>query len=44
MGVKPGPVFKTVLEKVREAQLDRLIESKKEAMELAMELCKEFVT
>lgn len=44
MGVKPGPVFKTVLEKVREAQLDRLIDSKKEAMELAMELCKEFVT
>lgn len=41
LGIKPGPVFKMVLEKVREAQLDRQIESKKDATDLALSLCEE---
>lgn len=41
LGVKPGPIFKTVLDRIREAQLDRTIDSKKEAARLAVELCRE---
>lgn len=35
LGVKPGPVFKTVLDRVREAQLDRQIHDKAGATQLA---------
>jgi len=35
LGVKPGPIFKTVLDRVREAQLDRQIHDKAGATELA---------
>lgn len=38
LGVKPGPIFKTVLDRVREAQLDREILDKAGATELAMSL------
>jgi poly(A) polymerase len=41
LGVKPGPIFKTILDKVREAQLERKIDSKREAIQLAVELCAE---
>src|SRR5204862_6620250 len=33
-GLKPGPVFKEILEKVREAQLDGSIRSKTAALEM----------
>jgi len=35
LGVKPGPIFKTVLDRVREAQLDREIHDKAGATDLA---------
>jgi hypothetical protein len=38
MGLKPGPHFKELLDKVREAQLDATIRSKKEAIELVKRL------
>lgn len=38
LGVKPGPIFKTVLDRVREAQLDREIHDKAGATELALSL------
>ena len=41
LGVKPGPIFKTVLDRVREAQLERTLENKKDATRLATELCRE---
>ena len=41
LGVKPGPIFKTILDKVREAQLERKIDSKREAIQFAVELCAE---
>jgi poly(A) polymerase len=33
-GMKPGPVFKELLERVREAQLDGVIHSKDEGLAL----------
>jgi poly(A) polymerase len=39
MGLKPGPHFGKILDKVREAQLDGTIRSKKEAIALANRLC-----
>lgn len=41
LGVKPGPIFKTVLDRVREAQLERTLENKKDAARLAATLCRE---
>jgi poly(A) polymerase len=41
LGVKPGPIFKKVLDKIREAQLDRLITDKRQATEMACKLCSE---
>ncbi len=41
LGVKPGPIFKTVLDRVREAQLDREIHDKAGASELAIALLNE---
>ncbi|MCY2935722.1 MAG: CCA tRNA nucleotidyltransferase [Planctomycetota bacterium] len=38
LGVKPGPIFKVILDKVREAQLERKIETKRDAALLAGEL------
>lgn len=41
MGLAPGPAFKSLLEKVREAQLDGAIRSRDEALELVRRLLKE---
>jgi poly(A) polymerase len=41
VGLKPGPLFKTLLEKVREAQLDGTIRTREEAMELVRRLLRE---
>ena len=38
MGMKPSPVFKAVLESLRDAQLEKRIETRQEAMELARQL------
>jgi poly(A) polymerase len=38
IGLKPGPHFKEILDRVREAQLDGTIRSKKEAIALAHRL------
>jgi poly(A) polymerase len=32
-GLKPGPNFKKILDAVREAQLDRLVNNKREALD-----------
>ncbi|MFM7129831.1 MAG: CCA tRNA nucleotidyltransferase, partial [bacterium] len=37
LGVKPGPVYKLVLDYVREAQLDRKVLNKPQAIDLALE-------
>jgi len=38
LGLKPGPVFKQILERVREAQLDGKVSSKDEAIKIAEEI------
>src|SRR5262249_12412123 len=35
LGIKPGPLYKTILERVREAQLDGTIHTREEAIALA---------
>jgi len=40
-GLKPGPLFKRLLDAVREAQLDGKVKSKKEALELVDRLLRE---
>lgn len=44
LGMRPGPLFKTILDRIREAQLDRQIESKKDANEMAISLFSELST
>jgi poly(A) polymerase len=41
MGLPQGPIYKTLLEKVREAQLDRTIVSKEQAMAMVRQLLAE---
>ena len=41
MGLTPGPRFKTLLEKVREAQLDGTVRTKDEAIALVRKLLEE---
>jgi poly(A) polymerase len=41
LGLEPGPIFKTLLDQVREAQLDGTIRSKKDAVALARRLLDE---
>jgi len=38
MGLKPGPEFKRILEAVREAQLEGMVKTKEEAIEMARKL------
>jgi poly(A) polymerase len=38
MGLKPGPLFKTILEQVREAQLDGTMRTREEALAMARRL------
>lgn len=42
LGLKPGPLFKKLLDVVREAQLDGTIKTKEEALELIKRLLKEW--
>jgi hypothetical protein len=37
-GLRPGPVFRTILEAVRDAQLLRQVQTREEALELAKRL------
>jgi poly(A) polymerase len=41
LGLKPGPLFKVILEKVREAQLDGAVTTKEQALEMARRLAAE---
>jgi poly(A) polymerase len=41
LGLEPGPLFKRLLDAVREAQLDGTIAGKKQALELVAKLLKE---
>ena len=41
LGLTPGPTFKPLLEKVREAQLDGAIRTKEEGLELVRRLVRE---
>lgn len=40
LGVKPGPIYKLLLDHVREAQLDRRVLNKPQAIDLALEFLK----
>ena len=44
LGWSQGPLFKTVLDAVREAQLEGKVETKDQAIRLAEELKKQFTT
>jgi poly(A) polymerase len=41
LGVEPGPIYKKLLDAVREAQLEGLVNSKEEALELVQRLLTE---
>jgi poly(A) polymerase len=41
LGLKPGPTFKLILERVRDAQLESLVNTTEEALQLARKLASE---
>jgi poly(A) polymerase len=41
LGLKPGPIFSVILKKIEEAQLEKTITTKKEALALSRQLVKE---
>lgn len=42
LGLRPGPIFGRILQQVRDAQLDDVIQERKQALELAQKLAQEY--